>query len=219
MSTDWLPANRETILEMARDWQSAAASQKAAWGVPDISLANLQARSDAAEAALAVAQNESTRTPVATARCKEAFDSLTSFMRDMKRRYFLSPPLLDSDYVSLGLKPHDSTPTASGVPTAQVTVETYLTGRHELGVKIIYVTGAASDPANKGCRIWYRVAAPGETPPANPDELHKSFFTKRKKDVIEFEFGDSGKTAYFAVQIENEGKKGPWGPLTQALIP
>jgi hypothetical protein len=60
---------------------------------------------------------------------------------------------------------------------------------------------------------------PGETPPANPDELHKSFFTKRKKDVIEFEFGDSGKNCFMAVQIENEGKKGLWGPLTNALIP
>ncbi|GMO53365.1 MAG: hypothetical protein Pg6C_19720 [Treponemataceae bacterium] len=54
---------------------------------------------------------------------------------------------------------------------------------------------------------------------ANPDDLRHSFFTKRKKDVIGFDFGDSGKTAHFAVQIENEGKKGPWGPLTSALIP
>jgi hypothetical protein len=202
---------------MARDWQSAAASQKSAWGVPDVILANLQARFNDAEAALAVARNETTRTPVATARYKEAFDSFTSFMRDMKRRYFLVPPLLDSDYISLGLKPHDDTHTASGVPTAQVTVETYLVGRHELGVKIIYVTGNATDPANRGYRIWYRVAEQGAAPPENPDELHKSFYTKRKKDV--FEFGDSGKAAYFAVQVENEGKKGPWGPLTQALIP
>jgi hypothetical protein len=37
--------------------------------------------------------------------------------------------------------------------------------------------------------------------------------------VIEFAFDDSGKTAYFDVQIENEGKKGPWGSLTSALIP
>jgi hypothetical protein len=63
------------------------------------------------------------------------------------------------------------------------------------------------------------VIGQGETPPANPDDLHKFFYTKRKKDVIDFEFGDSGKTAYFAVQIENEGKKGPWGPLVSALIP
>jgi hypothetical protein len=127
--------------------------------------------------------------------------------------------LQEPDYIALGLKPHDSTPTASGTPTAQVTVETYLVGRHELGVKMIYVTGSASDPANKGYRIWYSVVAPGETPPTSPDDLRKSFYTKRKKDVIEFDFGDSGKTAYFAVQIENEGKKGPWGPLTNALIP
>jgi hypothetical protein len=140
-------------------------------------------------------------------------------MRDFKRRYFLSPPLLDSDYISLGLKPHDSTPTPSGVPTAQVTVETYLIGRHELGVRIIYVVGSPTDPANKGYRIWYSVIGQRETPPANPDDLRTSFYTKRKKDVIDFEFGDSGKTAYFAVQIENESKKGPWGPLISALIP
>ena len=120
-------------------------------------------------------------------------------MRDMKRRYFLTPPLTGADYIAPGLKPHDTTPAASGIPTAQVTVETYLAGRHELGVKIIYVTGT---PANKGFRIWYTVTAPGETPPANPKDLRESFFTKRKKDVIEFDFGDSGKTAYFAVQIE-----------------
>jgi hypothetical protein len=92
-------------------------------------------------------------------------------------------------------------------------------GRHELGVKIIYVTGSPNDPANKGYRIWYSVVAPGETPPEKPKDLRESFFTKRKKDVIEFDFGDSGKTAYFAVQIENDGKKGPWGPLVSALIP
>jgi hypothetical protein len=117
--------------------------------------------------------------------------------------------------VSLGLKIPDGTPTPSGAPTAQVTVETYLVGRHELGVRIVYVTGNPSDPANKGYRIWYSVIALGETPPANPDGLHKSFFTKRKKDLIDFDFGDSGKTAWFAVQIE----KGGWGPLVNALIP
>jgi hypothetical protein len=92
-------------------------------------------------------------------------------------------------------------------------------GRHELGVKIVYVTGNPNDPANKGYRIWYCLTGPGEAPPAGPEELTKSFYTKRKKDVIEFEFGDSGKTAWFAAQIENEGQKGPWGPMVSALIP
>jgi hypothetical protein len=151
-----------------------------------------------------------------TARCKEAFDALAAFMRDFKRRYFLSPPLTEADYVSLGL---NNTSTPSGPPTAQVRVETFLVGRHELGIKLIYVSGSPGDPANKGFRVWYGVVAPGKTPPAGPEELGKSFFTKRKKDVMEFDYGDSGETAYFAVQLENEGKKGNWGPMVSALIP
>jgi hypothetical protein len=170
-------------------------------------LTKLEARIKAADASLATAKNETTRTPVATAQCKAAFEALTAKMRDVKRRYFLTPLLADADYIALGHKPRDSTPTPSGTPTAQVTVETYLIGRHELGVKMIYVTESPSGSANKGYRIWYSVVAPGETPPATPDDLRKSFYTKRKKDVIEFEFGGSGKAACFAVQIENEEKR------------
>jgi hypothetical protein len=36
---------------------------------------------------------------------------------------------------------------------------------------------------------------------------------------MEFEYGDSGKSAYFAIQIENDGKKGAWVPLGSAIIP
>jgi hypothetical protein len=217
--TDWLSSDRTGQLAMARDWQNVAGTKAAAWGIPAAAVTELGALITAADTALTTAQNETTRTPVATAQCRAAFEALTARMRDTKKRYFLTPPLANPDYVSLGLKVPDSTPTPSGTPTAQVTVETYLVGRHELGVKIVYVTGSPADKANKGFRIWYSLTAPGETPPANPDDLRKSFFTKRKKDLIEFDFGDSGKTAWFAVQIENDGRKGPWGPLVSALIP
>ncbi|MDR2552862.1 MAG: hypothetical protein LBD31_06845 [Treponema sp.] len=217
--TDWLPGTRSGQLSMARDWKAVMTAQAAAWSIPAAAITEYDALFLAAEGALETAQNETTRTPVTTARCREAFAALVDKMRDMKKRYFLTPPLLDSDYVSLGLKPPDTTPTQSGAPTAQATVETYLVGRHELGVKIVYVTGDPNDRANKGFRIYYKVVAPGSAPPAAPGELIKSFYTKRKKDVMEFDFGDSGKSAYFAVQIENDGRKGPWGPLVSALIP
>jgi hypothetical protein len=204
---------------MADDWIAVCTANQTAWNIPGAALTELTTRRNAARTALETASNETTRTPVTTAQCKEAFDALIGFMRDFKRRYFLSPPLLPSGLISLGLKPHDEHPTPSSTPTAQVTVETYLVGRHELGVRIVYVTGSPDDPANKGYRIWYSVAAPGETPPANPEELRKSFYTQRRKDLIEFEFGDSGSTAYFAVQVENDGKKGNWGPMVSALIP
>jgi hypothetical protein len=204
---------------MADDWISVCTPRQTDWNIPSPALTELTARRDAARAALATAQNETTRTPVSNARCKEAFDALTGFMRDFKRRHFLTPPLLDSDLVSLGLKPHDPHPTPGTAPTAQAAVETHLAGRHELGMRIVYVAGNPDDKANKGYRIYYSVLAPGETAPLKPEELRQSFYTQRKKDLIEFEFGDSGKTAYFAVQIENDGKKGAWGPMVSALIP
>jgi hypothetical protein len=98
----------------------------------------------------------------------------------------------------------------SGTPTAQVMIETYLVGRHELGIKIVYVTGDPNDPANKGYRVYYKVVAPGSAAPTAPGELIKSYYTKRKKDVMEFEFGDSGKTVFFC---RADRKRGPERPL------
>jgi hypothetical protein len=40
--------------------------------------------------------------------------------------------------VRLGLKIPDHIPTPSGDPSAQVTIESYLVGRHDLGIKILY---------------------------------------------------------------------------------
>jgi hypothetical protein len=205
---------------MARDWNEALGVKGAAWNVPAAETQELLTLTTTAASALDAAKSETTRTPVATARCGAAFDKLSEKMRDIKKRYFYMPPLEDEDFAALGLAPHDTTHTPSEAPTAQVTVETYLVGRHELGVKIVYIAGTPSDPANKGYRVWYAVVDHGETPPATPDGLPESFFTKRKNDVVHFKYEDSGKAAYFAVQIENSGgKKGPWGPMVSAVIP
>jgi hypothetical protein len=201
---------------MCHNWIGVLdADTRTAWGIPADKFTALGTAYSEAKILFDKAAS-SERTAVITAQCQTAFKVMTDTMRDFKRRYFLSPPLADADYVRLGLKIPDHIPTPSGDPTAQVTIETYLVGRHELGIKIVYLTG---NPDDKGYRIWYSVIAQGETPPANPEELRRSFYTMRKKDVMEFEYGDSGKTAYFAVQVENDGKKGPWGPLISALIP
>jgi hypothetical protein len=185
---------------MADDWIAEFTPLQTDWNIPGPALAELAAHRDTAREALETAQKETTRTPVSNTRCRDTFNALTGFMRDFKRRYFLTPPF-------------------GGVPTAQVTVETYLVGRRQLGVRITYVTGSPDDKANKGYRIWYSVLAPDEPPPSKPEELRNSFYTQRKKDLIEFENGDSGNTVWFAVQIENDGRKGNWGPMVSAQIP
>ena len=218
--SDWLPAARDAILAMAKAWLLIITTKLQAWGIPESVFQNFSTLTAKAESNLEMAKSESTRTPVVTAQCKESFDTMIAAMRDMKKRYFLSPPLNDADFVALGIKPPDTTHSPTGTPTAQVMVETFLVGRHELGIRIIYITGSSNEPANKGYRIWYSVLDPGGVPPAEPEDLRKSFFTKRKKDLVQFEYGDSGKTVYIAVRVENtSGKQGPWGPMVSTLIP
>jgi hypothetical protein len=218
-TANWLPGKRDDVMVMAKNWLALTAANSAAWKIPAEVSTDLPLLISKAETALNDCKNAETRTPVATAKCKTAFENLEAFMRDMKKRYFYEPPLTDADIIALGLRLPDHTHTPAGAPTAQVTAETFLVGRRELGLRIVYLIGSPDDKANKGYRVYYRVVAAGETPPASPEELTKSFFTHRKKDVIEFDYGDSGKTAYFAIQIENDGKKGPWGPLANAVIP
>jgi hypothetical protein len=46
------------------------------------------------------------------------------------------------------------------------------------------------------------------------------FTTKRKRELIAFEAGDSGKTAYFAIRIGNGNNEyGQWRPIFSAVIP
>jgi hypothetical protein len=206
---------------MCRDWIDVLTNgnKASAWGAPDSRVTALEDAATAAEAALALAQNETTRTAVVNAQCRAAFHAMVELMQDTKRRYFLSPPLTEADYISLGLKPRDTTYTHSGAPTAQVKAEPFLAGRQQLGIRIEFTFGDPKDPANKGFRVYTVVRKPGESAPAGSGEFIRSFYTKRRKDLVEFETGDSGSTAYFIVQVENDGKKGTWGVITSAIIP
>jgi hypothetical protein len=56
--------------------------------------------------------------------------------------------------------------------------------------------------------------------PIAGEELPFSRFTKRKRERFDFDGGDSGKTAYFCIRLENaKGEAGPWGALFSAVIP
>jgi hypothetical protein len=50
--------------------------------------------------------------------------------------------------------------------------------------------------------------------PSGPEELIRSFYTKRKKGVMEFGFGDS----VFCDSVENEGKKGARGAVRPRCV-
>ena len=220
-SEDWYPTTRTGQLAMVKQWIQvmSPADVRTAWGIPTAAYTELGSRFGAAQAALQKAEDDTQRTPVVNAQCKTAFDAMEAYARDFKNRHFFVPPLTEADLVSLGLKVHDPHPTPSGKPGAKARAEPYLLGRRELGFKIVIESGDPDEKAIEGFRVYYTLTDPGEAPPTEPQETWKSFFTRRKKDKLELGYTDSGKTAHFAVQIENHGIKGDWGSLTSALVP
>ncbi|MHB9292736.1 hypothetical protein Holit_01839 [Hollandina sp. SP2] len=213
-ATDWMPGRCSNQIAMCRTWIALMTETEVRtnWGINLEEYTALKTLFTTAEALLEKARN-SKRIPVITEQCREAFAALIAKMRFFKSHYFLVPPLTEAELVNLVLNPHDTK------PTAEATVETYLVGRHELGIRIVFVSGDPDDRANKGFRIWYKVVPPGGEPVTSPKQLDESFFTRRKKDLVVFDYEDSAKTAYLAVQIENDGIKGDWGPLVSAVIP
>jgi hypothetical protein len=45
-------------------------------------------------------------------------------------------------------------------------------------------------------------------------------FTRRKKELVDFDASESGMTAYFCARYENQkGQHGVWGAVVSAIIP
>jgi hypothetical protein len=236
---DWLPARREEQIALSKNWQTIlTAGQTPPWDIPMAEVTVLRTLTTTAETALALAQS-SARTVVVTAQTKAAFVVLIEKMRFFKSRYFLSPPLLDADFVSLGLKPRDTKPTPIPPPIAQAEADVTYPAAHTLELHLRPVapaTNSAPDPhrSDYGFRVYFGILPPGGAtlevaagpkrellkPPVSGDELPHSHFTRRKRERLDFAQEESGKTAYFCVRYENaKGEPGPWGPIFSALIP
>jgi hypothetical protein len=177
---------------MAKNWSAVLTAQAASWNVPPKELTQLDGLAAAAGIILDKAQS-SERTAVITAQCKAAFDGLTEKMRFVKNHFFLTPPLTDSDLIALGLKPRDTIHTAGSA-----------SGRAGgSGHTPSWGASAGTDPAgHRGRKSSERRGLPG------------------LRERFDFDGGDSGKTAYFCIRLENaKGEAGPWGALFSAVIP
>jgi hypothetical protein len=168
-----------------------------------------------------------------TSMCKIAFDELTEKMRFLKNSFFLAPPLTDSDLVLLGLNSRESASAPLPPPSERAEADILRPGVHLLEL-LLRVIGGSPLRGGAGYRIYWGVLPPGGAditaaaspkrelmkPPASGEELPFSRFTKRKRERFGFDAGDSGKTAYFCVRLENaNGETGPWGALFSAAIP
>ncbi|MDR1095141.1 MAG: hypothetical protein LBL31_01985, partial [Spirochaetaceae bacterium] len=190
------------------------------WGIPGVALTEFAGVKDAAQAALALVKDKSTRTPVTVARCKAAFDALKAFMRDFKRRYFLCPPLTDEDLVSLGLKPHAKHHTPVKPPETAPEFSIVQMGPGAIG--IVYWDGEKGKKGSKpegveGARVYYCVS---DVPITDQRKLPFSEWATKCPHIIRFPEADRGKWVYIALkwEIRKEHGESPWSRVRSEMI-
>jgi hypothetical protein len=217
---DWFPTTRAGILAMAIVWIAVCTVKRLLWGIAGVALTEFAELKDAAQAAFALVEDASTRTPVTVARCKAAFKALEDFMRDFKRRYFLCPPLTDEDLISLGLKPHDAHPTPVKPPEDGPEFSIVQMGPGVIG--IVYWNGEKGKKGSKpegveGARVYYCVS---DVPITDQRKLPFSEWATKCPHVIRFPEAERGKWVYLALkwEIRKEHGESPWSRVRSEMI-
>jgi hypothetical protein len=197
---------------MAKNWHEVMNVKAKDWGIPQNVPVELENLFQNAENALSKT-GRGLHTATDTAKCEEEFSALVEKMRDIKRRFFLTPPLSDHDYVSLSLDPPDKTRTPIPPPTAQVEADLTFPGIHLVELKQIRPVAGGDPPDDRsdyGVRIVWGFGGPGDgphkfrvtEPPQTGSDLPYSRFTRKKKELFDFE-GESGNIVYFCLHYEN----------------
>jgi hypothetical protein len=214
-----MPSSREGRLKMAGDWITVIAPNKEIWRVHDDDFEKLKTAYAAVNTLCLKPEGE--RSQADNAEIRAATDALVACMRDIKKRSFYTPPLTEADFLRLGLKPKDTTPTPVPAPTGQAEVKTGYAGPAQLYAFVSHLEGTAFDPKTvHGYKLAFKLCDAGQTPPASGKEFTETKFSRKKKFLFSLEPEDKGKKMYFAVRYENsKGDAGPWGPVTEAVVP
>jgi hypothetical protein len=167
MRSDWLPRRQDHQLEMARKWVLELPNADGAWTVTGAEIAALNGLINGVvmdqAAALQGGRPEEQR-------LREAFTALARQMRYLHGRKFFSPPMVDSDYMRLGLNPPDRVRTEHTIVNELVEFEIRLRGIRELVVNF-WVKGSEGRAKPAGFEgaviVWDVLDAPPELPPTS----------------------------------------------------
>jgi hypothetical protein len=236
MSTDWYSRSRDGQIHMVETWLQVFQTKATAWNIPPASVTDLTAALAAAKEILAVVKSGE-RTAASVVECNEAFKEMEMEARFIKRHFLLLPPLMLADLPTLLLPLPDDTHTPVPPPTGQpVLTITYPGGPHLLMVHLAPLLGT-EPPGNRGdygYALYKGVMPQGSATleqaasvkhylmkePLSGDELLHYRFTRRKKELVDFDAAESGMTAYFCARYENQkGQYGTWGAVVSAIIP
>jgi len=215
---DWLPHNRSQRIAMARLWADVFTENGAAWNISAAETNELRLLAANSEDANTRAEaSQGSRVLIAVA--NEQHEILGEYMRLLHRTKLFTPPLVGSDYISLGLHPHDMEPTETPVPTTIPEIEVITAVIRELTFRF----------RDFGARTWAKpehVASIDfrweikEARPGHVEEIIGIEGFSSGPFTLQFAEEQRGQRVFFAARWANSRRDGgPWSDIESAVIP
>jgi hypothetical protein len=213
----------------------ATAEDTADWpNIPTATVTALVAAYDAWH--LAFLDTRAAHTKPQTEKKNEKRKDAEALLRPFVAQYLRFPPVTNEDRTAMNIRNHDTKPTPTPRPLNQATAKHRPLGDHliELVIEIVGAPLTDANASDYGFRIYWGIMPTGGAskddalskhrylmaPPENGDDLPFSRFTRKKKEVFDFDEKDRGKRVYFDIRLENaKGEPGPWGPIVDTIIP
>jgi hypothetical protein len=237
----WLPGKREEKINLANLWfivlsevnptpDGGEQTNAAAWGVPEILVADLGPLVGRCQTLLAKIKDPETATKVLRASCRAEVKTLTKSLQSL-HKYFYLDEFPKGVLSRLGQVPRDETHSPRPKPTQYVSFEIIVYVKDHR----IFIKYRIADSTTKGkgtyhaaeIRLWILpIDAPA---PATAEAAGwQSFASTATPWEKTFDAEDIGKRLYIAMRWENgsTGKdgdsdegKGPWSAIQTIIIP
>jgi len=215
---DWLPPSRTARIAMARLWLTVFAENGTAWNISTAEITQLlDLVNDADDANARAEASQGSRVLIAVA--NEASDALGEFMRLIHRTKLFTPPLISSDFISLGLRPHDMEPTRQPIPTTVPEIEAITAVIRELTFRF----------REFGSRHWAKpehvhgIEFRWEIKEGRPEHINQLATVENFSSgpfTLTFDENQRGKRVFFAARwLNSHLEGGPWSDIESAVIP
>jgi hypothetical protein len=203
---------------MAKLWIKELPAANGAWIVTPLEISELTDLTEDAQNALD-RLGAGGAGAVNNAKAREAFSALTRFMRALHKRKFFFPPMTDSDWHRLGLKPPDTIPTPQPVPSSVPEIEANTSVIRRLRLRL-RDTGAKSWSKPNHVQSMELKWDVKESRPAHVGELTNVEVATKNPINIFFEENKRGSRVYFAARwLNNTAQGGPWSDIESAFVP
>lgn len=217
-----IPKGPTARYDFQRNAITAFTANVAVWTIPVGKISTIAALRTSYELKYAVANNKSTQSPSATAARDAAWDLLEVALVDIYDHHILNNIAIapaDKELLHVHLIGGGS---SSSSPAPTTTPIITLVSEEISVLHVVYSDSSAPNthykPANVAfCELAYKI---DELPPKTVAECTERYNIARSHEGIVFAPEQRSKTVYaFARWVNKNGKMGPWGNLSSAIIP